>query len=240
MVKTLDPPILIFPTLPSHLTKRLPKRLAKWRPHSNWPEYCLFVTILICVPLNLLFWGRTPEAKAAPKSIFGSLVSLSTGVGAVVSSPTKTTPKLASVVTATPAATAGQVPTLLPPALGPTAKANPPAPVLHPEVGTSNNAYSYGQCTWYVAGRRAVPGHWGNARNWYSNAQAAGWKVGTAPEVNAIAWTSAGWFGHVAYVEDVDGDRVLIAEMNNYGVRGGGWNRVDRRWVNAGEFKYIY
>jgi surface antigen len=118
---------------------------------------------------------------------------------------------------------------------GPTGQLLPPG-TLAP-VRTYANGYAAGQCTWYVAGRRPVPGNWGNARTWYNRAQAAGWSVGTTPAKAAIAWTSAGYYGHVAVVEDVDvaSNTVLVSEMNYTGLY-----RISKRWVNANAFKYIY
>lgn len=98
------------------------------------------------------------------------------------------------------------------------------------------NGYAYGYCTYYVAGRRAIPGFWGDARNWYYNAQASGFSVGSTPVPGAIAWTGAGYYGHVAYVESVSGNNVTVSEMNF----NGGWNRVSTRTVSAGSFRYIY
>jgi len=98
------------------------------------------------------------------------------------------------------------------------------------------NAYAYGYCTWYVASRRSVPGYWGNAADWYYNAQASGFSVGSTPEVGAIAWTGAGYFGHVAYVVGVGNGTVTISEMNATA----GWGRVDTRTVSASSFRYIY
>ncbi len=100
----------------------------------------------------------------------------------------------------------------------------------------SGNGYSYGYCTYYVASRRAIPSSWGNAYSWYYNAQANGFRVGALPVPGAIAWTPAGYYGHVAYVEQVSGGQVLVSEMNY----NGGWNRVSSRWVSPGSFKYIY
>ncbi len=99
------------------------------------------------------------------------------------------------------------------------------------------NSYSWGQCTWYVAARRNVPSGWGNANQWYYHAKAAGWPVGTSPAPGAIAWTGAGWYGHVAYVEQVSagGASVYISEMNYRGV-----GVKSYRWVSASSFKYIY
>lgn len=100
----------------------------------------------------------------------------------------------------------------------------------------SGNGYSFGYCTYYVAGRRNVPSNWGNANAWYYNAQASGFKVGSTPVPGAIAWTGAGYYGHVAYVEGVSGGMVTVSEMNYNGY----WNRVTSRTVPAGTFRYIY
>ncbi len=98
------------------------------------------------------------------------------------------------------------------------------------------NGYAYGYCTWYVASRRAVPGWWGNAYSWYGNARISGYGVGSTPQVGAIAWTGGGYYGHVAYVESVNGGMVTVSEMN----WNGNWNRVTYRTVSASTFRYIY
>lgn len=102
-------------------------------------------------------------------------------------------------------------------------------------VGGSNS-YAWGNCTWYVANRRAVPPFWGDARSWYYNAQFSGYSVGSVPAAGAIAWTGAGYYGHVAYVESVSGGMVTISEMNY----GGNFGRVTYRTVPASTFRYIY
>lgn len=99
----------------------------------------------------------------------------------------------------------------------------------------ATGGYAYGQCTYYVASRRQVGARWGNARTWMANAQAEGYLTGPIPVPGAIAWTPSGWYGHVAFVEQVEGERVLISEMNF-----AGWNRVSQRWVAASAFGYIY
>lgn len=104
-------------------------------------------------------------------------------------------------------------------------------------AGSYANGYAYGYCTYYVATRRAVPSSWGNANAWYYNAQASGYGVGYMPRPGAIAQTSGGWggYGHVAYVESVNGDMVTVSEMNY-----AGWNRITSRTVPASSFRYIY
>jgi surface antigen len=109
------------------------------------------------------------------------------------------------------------------------------APHLTPFYGGSNG-YAMGYCTYYVASRRSIPSNWGNANQWYYNAQASGFAVGSTPAVGAIAWTGAGYYGHVAYVEGVSGSTVTISEMNF----NGNWNRVTSRTAPASSFRYIY
>jgi surface antigen len=100
----------------------------------------------------------------------------------------------------------------------------------------SGNGYSFGYCTYYVATRRNIPSNWGNANQWYYNAQASGFSVGSKPIPGAIAWTGAGYYGHVAYVESVSGGMVTVSEMNY----NGNWDRVTERTVPASSFSYIY
>jgi surface antigen len=100
---------------------------------------------------------------------------------------------------------------------------------------TFSNSYSSGQCTWYVAGRRQVPHGWGNADTWYQHAREAGWGVGATPAIGAIAWTSSGYYGHVALVEVIEGTKIQISEMNYLGDY-----QIDHRWVDATSFQYIY
>lgn len=103
--------------------------------------------------------------------------------------------------------------------------------------GTYLNNYDWGQCTWYVAGRRQVPANWGNADTWYGRAEADGWTVGLEPVVGAIAWTAAGSYGHVALVDKVlsGGTSVEVSEMNYIGI-----DIPDNRTVPAADFQYIY
>ena len=104
--------------------------------------------------------------------------------------------------------------------------------------GSSKNAYPFGWCTYYVATRRAIPGHWGNAGQWLSSAKRDGYATGSNPVVGAVVVTSESFWGHVAYVESVNGGEITISEMNApiWGVR-------TSRTINAHERKikgYIY
>lgn len=96
------------------------------------------------------------------------------------------------------------------------------------------NTYTWGQCTWYVASRRPVPGNWGNAISWYYNAQVSGYGTGSAPRAGAIGWER---MNHVVYVESVNSNgTVNISEMN-WGGRPG---VVHYRTEPASRFLYIY
>jgi surface antigen len=116
---------------------------------------------------------------------------------------------------------------------GPVGGTLPPGTLM--TSGSFSNTYTRGQCTWYVASRRHVPSNWGDARNWYSRAANSGWSVGSSPAIGAIAWTSAGYYGHVAVVEAINSDHVQIAEMNYNGPY-----QIDRRWTTASQWRYIY
>jgi surface antigen len=94
------------------------------------------------------------------------------------------------------------------------------------------NHFYYGYCTWYVATRRCIP-WFGNAGEWYANARAYGYPEGSRPQVGAVVvW--GGSPGHVAYVESVQADGFWVSEMNYWG-NGGGWGRVDKRFISSSD-----
>ena len=108
------------------------------------------------------------------------------------------------------------------------------------KVGGSPGSYAvtrfpFGQCTWYVATKVPIP--WlGNAWQWYSAAQAAGWPVGATPRVGAVMvdWESR-YYGHVAYVEAVNADGSwVVSEMNYIG-----WGVIDQRTIHPGQVPLI-
>lgn len=99
-----------------------------------------------------------------------------------------------------------------------------------PHLGPySNGKFAYGQCTWYVASRRYVP--WtGDAWMWFGNARAMGFPTGNVPEPGAImvTWESV-FFGHVAYVEQVNADGSFTVSEMNYRA----WNVIDTRFIRS-------
>lgn len=83
-----------------------------------------------------------------------------------------------------------------------------------------SHAFPWGQCTWYVAQRRCIP--WsGHAKTWIYKALQYGFTTGSEPRPGAIVQTrEGGYYGHVAYVEAVNGNYVTISEMSlGYGVQ---------------------
>ncbi len=103
-------------------------------------------------------------------------------------------------------------------------------------AGNSKNGYPYGYCTYYVATKRFVPSNWGNAKNWLSSAKRAGYSTGGQPAVGSIGVTPESWWGHVVYVESVNGDSVTFSEMNAVG-----WGRTSRRTLPVSSFRgFIY
>lgn len=108
-------------------------------------------------------------------------------------------------------------------------------PTLEKIIIDYPNDYAACNCTWYVASVLHIPPSWGNANNWDNSARAAGYVVSPVPKVGAVAQTKGGWLGHVAVVREIKGSQVLISEMNYNGPC-----VTDDRWIDAGEYQYIY
>ena len=94
--------------------------------------------------------------------------------------------------------------------------------------GSKYNGYPYGYCTYFVATKRAVPNSWGDAKRWLSSAKNAGYATGSTPAVGAIVVTAESWWGHVAFVESVNGGSITISEMNARG-----WGVTSTRTISA-------
>ena len=102
-------------------------------------------------------------------------------------------------------------------------------------------AGSFGQCTWWAAHKRPDENFlgWGDAWNWANAARARGYTVTATPTANATVVFAPGVegassLGHVSHVEQVlTNGWVLVSEMNFF-FNGGGFARVDYRYVYAG------
>ncbi len=79
------------------------------------------------------------------------------------------------------------------------------------------NRFPWGWCTWLVAEKRGDVTWRGNANQWLANSRAQGRPTGRIPAVGSILVTNESWWGHVAYVEAVNGDQVTVTEMNYKG-----------------------
>lgn len=88
------------------------------------------------------------------------------------------------------------------------------------------NSFPYGYCTYYVAQKKNVTWR-GNAGAWLYNAKAQGRSTGSKPKKGSIVVTTDDpYYGHVAYVEKVKGDSIVVSEMNYRG-----WGKVNTRTI---------
>ncbi len=110
--------------------------------------------------------------------------------------------------------------------------------------GGDGRGYGCRQCASYVAWRIAKETgryyQWGNAVNFYGNAVAAGYTAGSARAGSIAVMTGAtagnGSYGHVAWVEAVSGNKVLISQYNyNYGA---GYGLYSEMWLSVSAFDY--
>jgi surface antigen len=105
-----------------------------------------------------------------------------------------------------------------------------PAPATPAPVATRGATITYnqgyaGSCVFYALDRfkkftGVYPKAFGDAKYLASSAASNGWSVGNVPRVNSMAVFQSGQngagaqYGHVAWVEQVSGDRIYVAEMN--------------------------
>ncbi len=79
------------------------------------------------------------------------------------------------------------------------------------------SSFAWGNCTYFVANHKNVTWH-GNANTWLRNAAAAGVPTGSTPTPGAIiVFQGSGYnpyYGHVGLVVDVDGDDIVVKDMN--------------------------
>ncbi|MGD8373470.1 MAG: CHAP domain-containing protein [Candidatus Woesebacteria bacterium] len=84
----------------------------------------------------------------------------------------------------------------------------------------SGYGYAYRNCTDFVAWKLNTSNGYsstsglGNAKDWSANAKNRKITVDKEPKKGSVAWWDYGTYGHVAWVESVDGDNVVIQEYN--------------------------
>lgn len=81
----------------------------------------------------------------------------------------------------------------------------------------NSKGFAWGNCTYYVALNKKVTWR-GNANQWMRNAAAAGVATGSKPVAGSIVSFSGhgynGYYGHVGIVVDIDGDDIIVKDMN--------------------------
>jgi surface antigen len=104
-----------------------------------------------------------------------------------------------------------------------------------------NHLFPRGYCTYYVATQMKIT-FGGNAKSWLANAKASGYVTGQEPAArSAVVFAGYGYgrYGHVAYVQSVNGDGTITVSEMNYDH----FNRVDTRTISVnspGIRGYIY
>ncbi|MBP7807594.1 CHAP domain-containing protein, partial [Candidatus Saccharibacteria bacterium] len=105
----------------------------------------------------------------------------------------------------------------------------------------ATGGYGYRNCTDWVSYRvrstgRFVPGGLGNANNWDNRAPSYGFKVSSKPKAGAAAVSNSGYYGHVMYVEAVNGDgSIIVSDYNRAGT-----GKYDMNTINPGGLSFVY
>lgn len=90
--------------------------------------------------------------------------------------------------------------------------------------------FAWGNCTWFVAQYKNVTWR-GNANRWLANARAQWVPTGNTPKPWAIVQFSGRWYnlryGHVGIVTSVNGDTMIVRDMNYRAV-----NQITNRKVS--------
>ena len=112
--------------------------------------------------------------------------------------------------------------------------------------GNGNDDMGYGcrQCVSYTAWRllkekgiRAL--WWGNANMWPASARRAGFRTGRDPKVGSIGVIMRGAYGHVVWIDSIEGNYVWVSQYNYGGPQG--WGHFSRMRVPASTYDtYIY
>jgi surface antigen/peptidoglycan hydrolase CwlO-like protein len=82
----------------------------------------------------------------------------------------------------------------------------------------------------------------GNANQWLASAKAAGIPTGTVPKVGSVGVNNSGPWGHVVWVEAVNGNKVYISQYNSANAATN-WKsgEYSEMWVNATAYDgFIY
>jgi surface antigen/peptidoglycan hydrolase CwlO-like protein len=104
--------------------------------------------------------------------------------------------------------------------------------------------YGYRNCTDWVAYRVRVAGGYvpaglGNAKLWDDRAPSYGYTVSSTPREGAAAVSNNGFYGHVMYVEAVNGDgTIVVSDYNRAGTGKYDMNQLSA--ATASNLRYVY
>lgn len=114
----------------------------------------------------------------------------------------------------------------------------------------SSGSYPVGQCTWYAFNRvkqlgKSVDDYMGNGGQWAIKGKALGYEVSQKPKTGWLITFKPGVagsdprYGHVAFVEVVRPEGILISEGNVYGGTVISYRVIDTGLANSDQVSYI-
>lgn len=114
----------------------------------------------------------------------------------------------------------------------------------------SSGSYPVGQCTWYAFNRvnqlgKTVDDYMGNGGQWASKGKALGYEVSQKPKAGWLISFKPGVagsdprYGHVAFVEVVRPEGILISEGNVYGGTIISYRVIDNALATSDQVSYI-
>ncbi len=114
-------------------------------------------------------------------------------------------------------------------------------PVVDPWGMYSRQCVSY--TAWKVYQKNGYMPYWGgrgNANQWPGNARAAGIPVSTVPRAGSVGVIMAGAYGHVVWVESVNGNGTInVSQYNYFNAGGSGWGHYSEMYnVSPGAYDY--
>lgn len=119
------------------------------------------------------------------------------------------------------------------------ANSNYYAPLVDPWGMYSRQCVSY--TAWKVFQKNGHMPYWGgvgNANQWPGNARAAGIPVNKTPRAGSVGVIMAGQYGHVVWVESVNGDGTInISQYNYWNAGGSGWGHYSEMY-NVSPYAY--
>ena len=114
----------------------------------------------------------------------------------------------------------------------------------------TSGSYPVGQCTWYAFNRvkqlgKSVDDYMGNGGEWATKGKALGYQVSQKPKAGWLISFKPGVagsdprYGHVAFVEVVRPDGILISEGNVYGGTVISYRVIDNALATSDQVSYI-